>query len=157
MNNYHTIQESYYEKYQACKQSWKMGAIFGTLTGILLSLLIAGFEFSNTFFILLPFQTIAGIWVVSTAFALKYTQGYGCSRIANGIFRFGMLGFDYFAGTYVLLWVAVTIIAIALLFWFIGFMLFVFIFPLQTLYYGLRCRSQKRDVSNSVAASSTAV
>ena len=143
-------ENSYYAKFQACKTSWVKGGLWGILGGILCSLLFSGFELDEVFFGMLPITIISCGWTFATVLGMRRTAGFGLSCIPLGIFRcaFGIIGF--FAGTYVLLWVAAVLAGIGLFAWILGFMLFAVLFPLETLYYFIRYTIEKNAIRLTV-------
>ena len=137
---------SYYEKFHSCKVACVKGSIFGGLIGAVLSFLMSGFQFDSTFFVLLPFQGIAGIMVMTAIFGLQYTNDFGLSCIPRGIMAVGNAGYDFFAGTYVLIGVAYVLIGASICGWLLGVLVFSFLFPLETLYYWIRYRLEVERV-----------
>jgi MFS family permease len=128
----------YREKFHSCLKSWKMGAITGVLVAAALSFLFSGFHLDSTFFILLPFMAVASTQFLAALFAMRYTEDFGLSCIPRGIMAVGNAGCDLFAGTYVLTWFAYLLIGMSVLGWLVGMLLFSFLFPLETVYYGIR-------------------
>ena len=137
---------SYYDKFHSCKRAWAKGTIFGTLIGAALSFLMSGFQLNDMFFMLLIFQGIAGVMVLTAIFGMQYTKNFGLSCIPRGIMAFGNAGYDIFAGTYVLIGVAYVLIGASVCGWLLGVLLFAFLFPLETLYYWIRYRLEVERV-----------
>ena len=135
----------YREKFQACKKSWKKGAIFGVLIGIILAFLFSGFRFDATFLVLLPFTAVSGTFVMAAVFGLRETEGFGCS----GLTRLALLANDSFQeifdGTYVSNGFAMFLTVLNVFTWVFGLMLFTFLFPPETLYYFIRSRIEAKE------------
>ena len=144
-NEFHN---AYHEKFHSCLKSWKMGAITGVLIAAALSFLFSGFRLDSTFFVLLPFMAVAGIQVMSAVFAMRYTEDFGLSCIPRGIMAVGSAGYNFFEGTYVLLWVYYLIMAGLLCGWLLAVLFFAFVFPLETLYYWIRYKLEAGRVKN---------
>lgn len=140
----------YYDKFQSCKQAWKKGLIFGSLIGVGLAALISGFQFDETFFCMLIFTVISGIMIMAAIFGLRYTEDFGLSCITRGIVAVGNAGCEFFAGTYVLAWVAYLLIGLSVTGWLFGVILFSFLFPLETLYYWIRYRLDMTSIRSGI-------
>jgi len=140
----------YYEEYFACRKSWKMGTIIGLALSILGGLLISGFEFSEMFIFMGMIFAVPSIWLISTIFGLFYTEDFGCSCIPAAIFFTGSSIAGFFAGTYVLIGVAIILYIIIYGLWFLGFLLFLILFPLETLYYWIRYSFEKRSIMKDI-------
>lgn len=137
--------DEYREKFQACKKSWKMGAIFGSLLGVALTMLFSGFAFDSAFFCLLPFQVVSGIAVMAAVFGMKYTEGFGCSWIPMLMFKANEGFQEIFDGTYVYVWFLMVLIGIGVFTWVFGMLIFAWLFPLETLYYWIRARHEEKE------------
>lgn len=138
----------FYDKFHACKMSWFWGTVVGIPAAVLFSLLIAGFEFSATFWCLIPFNLVSCIWVISTVFALGKTADFGCSCIPHTIFRVVGAVWDFFGGTYVTLIFAAFLIGFVLVAWLVALFIFMAIFPHETVYYWIRYSIEKKIIKN---------
>ena len=132
------VMNPYYGKFHSCMRAWLMGLITGIPIGAALAFLFNGFQLDTVFFVMLPFTAFAGIWVMATVFALGYTSGFGCSCIPLTIFRLGNGFIGIFSGIYLLLWVVILLWSIWGCIWLFGLFVFMGLFPLQTIYYGIR-------------------
>ena len=142
------VYNRYYEEFHSCKKAWLKGTIFGLLIGAALSFLISGFQFDETFFILTIFQGMAGILVLTAVFGMKYTSDFGLSCIPRAITKIGDAGYEFFEGTYVLLWVYYLIMVGLIGGKVLALCVFSFLFPVQTLYYWIRYKMEAKRVSN---------
>ena len=139
-------ENTYYIKFQACKKCWTKGTILGIPAGIVCGLLFSGFELNDIFFGMAALFSVSCIWTFATVMGMRNTAGFGLSCVPLGIFRCGASVLGFFAGTYVLLWVAALLAGIALFAWLLAFMFFAAVFPLETLYYWLRYTLEKRAI-----------
>lgn len=137
------MQSTYHQKFHACKRSWIMGLITGVPVSAGIALLSSGFQLDPVFFIVLPFALIASIWIMATVFALNYTSEFGCSCISWTIFRTTQSAMGLFTGVPILLWVALLLFCIGGTFWLFGLVVFAGLFPIETLYYAVRCMIEK--------------
>ncbi len=140
----------YYEEFQGCKKSWLWGTIIGILVGAGLSYLFAGFDFDSIFFGTLPFTVVASIWVMAAVFALKFTEDFGLSCVPRGMLSFALSIWDCFAGTYVLVPVAIALMCLVLFAWLFGMGFFVFVLPIETLYYAIRYSVEKGSIKRDL-------
>ena len=133
---------TYTEKFDRCKRSWIKGALWGSLMslgmGLLLSELFGSFLTTALFFLVPCITTMAAV------FALRNTDGFGMSKLA-GIFtkmasgEWKPLDDSYECGMdYVLLAFRMT----GAVFGLVGFGI---VFPLETVYYWLRCKGEKKE------------
>jgi hypothetical protein len=136
----------YYEEFQGCKKSWIKGLIFGLPAGILCGLLFSGFEFNDIFFGMSAIMSISCIWTIASFFAVRYTEDFGCSCIPNGAIVIGTSVLGFFAGTYVLAWVALLLCGVVFGSWIFCLFLFTILFPLETLYYWIRYSIEKKSI-----------
>lgn len=134
---------SYREKFHECAKSWKMGAIFGSIVGVLLTFLFSGFQLDTVFFVMLPFTVLSGVMCLTTVFAMRYTSDFGLSRVPFALQRAATGVWNIFAGTMVTLAFALFLCGMILFAWLFGFMFFALFFPLETLYYWIRHRIEK--------------
>ncbi len=140
----------YYEEFQGCKKSWMWGTVFGVLAGILCGLLFSGFKFNDIFFGMSALMSVSCVWAFSTIFGLKNTEDFGLSCIPIGIFSVASAVLGFFVGTYILAWVALLLLGIAVGAWLIGFSVFALLFPLETVYYWIRYSIEKRQIKKSL-------
>ena len=140
----------YYEEYHACKKSWKMGSFVGVPLGILGGLLISGFQLNDVFWVMSIIMSISSVWVMAAVFALSFTEDFGLSCIPSGILSIGFAVMGFFAGTYVLVWVAIALLGVVFGLWIIGLFIFAMVFPLETLYYRIRYSIEKRYIIKDI-------
>ena len=143
-------ENAYYDEFQACKKSWTLGAIWGVLVGTLLGFLFSGFQFDDIFFGMSILMSVSCTITFATLFGIKYTEGFGCSCIPISLFSGSIHIVGFFAGTYVLLWVAALLLCVFLGLWLLGFLIFAALFPIETLYYAIRYSIEKKSIRSSM-------
>ena len=136
----------YYEEFESCKKSWKWGAIIGMVPAFLISFLISEFQINEMFFFMMLVGAIGCIPMAAACCALRFTDDFGFSCVPLTIIEIGGSIAGMFAGTVVLVGVALAVLAIGFTLVAIAIVLFTFIFPLETLYYWIRYKIEEDDV-----------
>ena len=146
------LYNKFYNKFKACKRGWFWGAIVGIVLGALLALLISGGAINRSFFFALAFSGPAGILCCASFFGLQFTADFGFGWVAKGIMLIGLSGCAFFAGTYVLLPVALILAGLAFFGYVMALFVFAFLFPIETLYFRARYNKQKKYVRRRMKA-----
>ena len=133
---------TYTEKFDRCKRSWVKGALWGGLMSLGMGLLLS--ELFGNLFVAAMMFLVPCITAMAAVFALRNTDGFGMSKLA-GIFtkmasgEWKPLDDSYECGMdYVVLAFRMT----GAVFGLVGFGM---VFPLETVYYWLRSKGEKKE------------
>lgn len=134
---------SYRKKFRACKRTWLRAVLFGIPAGILFTLLITGGDVGRGFLGMAALITVPVILTFTAVFGMKATAGYGISRFCGGLIRFGNAPLRFFSGSFVRIGFALTLYGFTCGFMALGYLIFAFLFPIETIYYGIRASAEK--------------
>ena len=138
---------TYTEKFDRCKRSWIKGALWGCLVSLGMGVLLA--ELFGNFFAAAMMFLVPCIMTMAAIFALRNTDGFGMSKLAGVFAKISNGVWKPFEGTYVSSVFYYVLLAISLTAGIFGMVAFSFVFPLETVYYWLRCKGEKKESATS--------